>query len=276
MKVVFGKIISALKRTISKKRILEFDNLTASFGVKIISKIDLRILDKWQEIKLQTLLRNRGMLIIPKHHILSDKEQVHLTGLFGNTRQGVNYISPHIRRPAGSNTYNTYLSSPLWHSDNSNAKNPAHISVFQMTQDAIQKWETLFISLHQLHDELAKDTSITWKHIDVMYSAEGNIHPLVWTHPFTGKPSIYFDFRFVKEIINKCAPSGTTLFKNLNTLIPCLNTLFDNKAFTYSHTWNAGDIVILDNYAISRKETSIPDYSEDIAIRRTTTEGIYF
>lgn len=262
---------------LSKKSSIEVQELKTSFGVKINDKLDLTTISNQEIIRLQSLLKNKGMIVIPSHRILNEKEQLKIATIFGAPNKEVSYITPHVKLFGLLNKRNnTYLSSSLWHSDDSHSKNPAHVSIFHMTEAVTQEWETSFISLHQIYSKLNEDVKKKWNGIKVMYSGNDSIHPLLWIHPFTGKPSVYFDFRFAKEVFNICEITGEILFKNINDIISSLNDLFSKKAAMYTHRWCSGDIVIVDNYAISRKESLQPDYSQNTAIRRTTTKGVYF
>ncbi len=260
-----------------RKNITDLQNLKTSFGVQINNKLDLTGISDQEIIRLQSLLKHKGMIVIPSHRILSEEEHLKITTLFGVPHEKVSYIAPHVKMSGQFNTTNdTYLSSSLWHSDYSHSKNPAHISIFQMTDTIDQEWETSFISLHQIYAKLNEDVKRRWDGIKVMYSGNDAIHPLLWVHPFTGNPSIYFDFRFAKEVFDICTNTGEILFKNINETVSHLNDLFSKKISVYTHRWCSGDIVIIDNYAISRKESLKPDYSQNASIRRTMTKGVYF
>jgi len=111
----------------------------------------------------------------------------------------VSYIGTHSKVKGETAIHdNTYLSSELWHNDNPCLKNPSHISVFQMVDSASQNWETDFISLHDICSNITEEIKLKWNSIYIMYSGSDVTHPLLWIHPFTGRQSIYFDFRFVK------------------------------------------------------------------------------
>lgn len=264
-------------KKLTRKNVIDVQNLKTPFGIQINNKLDITDISSQEIIRLQSLLNHKGMIVIPSHRILSEEEQIKITTLFGTPHKQVSYIAPHIKMSGQLNTTNnTYLSSSLWHSDYSHSKNPAHVSIFQMTEVVHQEWETSFISLHQVYSKLREDVKKKWDGMKVMYSGNDAIHPLLWVHPFTGNPSVYFDFRFAKEVFDICTTTGEILFKNINDTISSLNDLFSKKAAIYTHRWCSGDIIIVDNYAISRKESLQPDYSQNTAIRRTTTKGVYF
>jgi len=102
------------------------------------------------------------------------------------------------------------------------------------------------------------------------------IHPLLWIHPFTGKPIVFFDFRFVSDIFDLCAYTGKVVLENMNDVIINLGNLFEKAKPICKHNWQLGDIVIIDNYAVSKKENFKNDREGPGLLRRTTTKGIYF
>ncbi|WP_203258461.1 TauD/TfdA dioxygenase family protein [Hyunsoonleella ulvae] len=278
MSIEFKRILNniGLKKLI-KSNDLEVENIENSFGTRVNAKIDLTNIGNEDITKLKTLLMDKGMLVIPSHRILNEEEQIKITNFFGRANKNVSYISPHtiINEQVVTNN-NTYLSSALWHCDHPNLKNPPHISVFQILDDVNSNWETAFISLHEVCSNISEEQKKDWLGINVMYSGEDIVHPLLRVHPFTGKQSLYFDFRFVKEVFNICEATGEIMLKNSNEIVFKLNELFSKHISVYNHKWCSGDIVIIDNYTISRREVSTPDTTKTSLARRSTTEGIYF
>lgn len=272
-----SKFQRILKNCGLKNNSIDVKKINPFFGVKITSGLDLKNITDAEAIRLKSLLKDKSMLVIPSHRILSEKEQVKLTAFFGSTDNNISYVSPHtnIKDVSASND-NIYLSSPLWHCDEPYLKKPPHISVFQMLEGKNQNWGTEFISLYQVCSNISEEVKKNWAGINIMYSGDDIIHPLLHIHPFTGKQSLYFDFRFAKEVFNFCITTGEILLENSNVILSKLNELFSKHTSVYNHKWCSGDIVIIDNYAISRRETIKPHYTNSALVRRTTTEGVYF
>ena len=257
---------------------IDTESINVSFGSKVNNKVDLRNINNLEINKLNKLLNHRVMLVIPAHQVLSEKEQVKITKYFGNTdNNAISYISANAKVDNKTNSNsNTFLSSELWHNDKPYLKNPPHISVFQMVDNVDENWETAFVNLHDICTNITEDIKLTWNSIHIMYSDNDVIHPLLWIHPFTGRQSIYFDFRFVKQIFSICKTTGDILIKDNNKIISKLFKLFSKNTPIYNHIWNKGDIIIIDNYAISRRESLKPSYNNSALVRRTTTTGLYF
>lgn len=266
------------KKLFNKKININTESINVSFGSRVNNKIDLRDINNLEKNKLNELLHSRGMLVIPGHQVLSEKEQVEITKYFGTTANNpIGYIGTNtkVKGKIGTNN-NTYLASELWHTDDPYLKNPPHVSFFQMVDDADNSWETAFINLHDICANISKEIKLTWNSIHIMYSGNDVIHPLLWVHPFTGRQSIYFDFRFVKEIFSICKTTGEVLIKNNNKITTKLYNFFSTNKAVYNHKWSKGDIIIIDNYAVSRKKILKPSYNSSALLRKTTTTGLYF
>ena len=272
-------------KVFKKNRNIDIENINISFGSKAKNKFDLRNIDASEVTKLKALIEDRGMFVIPSHQVLSETEQIKITKYFGNTdSDSISYISANTKVKSKTGTSdNTYLSSELWHNDEPYLKNPPHISIFQMVDsvnqnvdDVNQNWETTFTSLHDICSNITEEVKLKWNSIHIMYSGNDVIHPLLWIHPFTGRQSIYFDFRFVKQIFSICKNTGEILIKSNNEIVSKLYKLFSSNKDVYNHKWCHGDIIIIDNYAISRRQTLKPSYDNPALVRRTTTAGLYF
>ena len=66
------------------------------------------------------------------------------------------------------------------------------------------------------------------------------MHPVVQTHPVTGRKSIYVNDIFTRGIVN--LPPAES-----DAILPFLVRHVQRPDFTYRHTWEVGDVVIWDN-----------------------------
>jgi len=238
---------------------------------------DVTILTKLEIEKLKARLNDSGILIIPSHRVLSDNEQLKFTNRLGVGTNQLSYITSNLNAASiDTTTKKTYLYSPLWHIDFSYLSCPPHLSVIQMVKKSSCDWETSFVSLNEVYQQISTEIKNRWKILKVMYSETDCVHPLLWIHPFTGKPVVFFDFRFVKDILDICKFTGRGVLKNMNDVILNLGTLLEKVKPICKHNWQQGDIVIIDNYAVSKKENFKNDKEGHGLLRRTVTEGIYF
>jgi alpha-ketoglutarate-dependent taurine dioxygenase len=68
-------------------------------------------------------------------------------------------------------------------------------------------------------------------------------HPLVRTHPNSGKKILYLDASTEVEVVGLSAREGESLVAELRAHI-------DSERFRYTHRWSVGDIVYWDNQAV--------------------------
>ena len=81
----------------------------------------------------------------------------------------------------------------------------------------------------------------------------GVIHPLVRTHPETGRKALYLGVQLVKRIVGMAAEESRALLEKLHE--HCTQ-----PAFVHRHKWRAGDLVFWDNRCTAHR--GIFDFGE--------------
>ncbi|HWA72344.1 MAG TPA: TauD/TfdA family dioxygenase [Polyangiaceae bacterium] len=76
-------------------------------------------------------------------------------------------------------------------------------------------------------------------------------HPLVRTHPDSGKRVLYLDAATEVEVVGLPKQEG-------NKLIEELRAHLEQERFRYTHRWSVGDIVYWDNQAVLHARTAFP------------------
>jgi taurine dioxygenase len=93
------------------------------------------------------------------------------------------------------------------------------------------------------------------------------VHPLVRTHPATGRPSLYVSIRFTIGIENLPKAEGDAL----------LDELFAHQARlggSYRHRWRAGDLMMWDNRCTNHRAVgSVVPLPHVRRMQRTTVRG---
>jgi taurine dioxygenase len=91
------------------------------------------------------------------------------------------------------------------------------------------------------------------------------VHPLVTTHPETGKEVLFFNRAYVRDIV------GMDIAESAE-LLDFLHAHTTDVRFQYRHRWRAGDVVIWDNR--STQHFAINDYAGfRRELHRTTVKG---
>jgi taurine dioxygenase len=96
-------------------------------------------------------------------------------------------------------------------------------------------------------------------------TARSYAHPIVFTHPATGKKALYMNRLMTESIVGMPREESTAL----------LESLFDHqeqRQFIYEHRWTPGDVVIWDNRCTLHARTN---FSADALrkLRRVTVKG---
>lgn len=90
-------------------------------------------------------------------------------------------------------------------------------------------------------------------------------HPVVRTHPDTGRPSLYFS-PFVEKLLGDIDPEEET------RLLELLREHIDREVFYYQHHWRAGDLLIWDNRCTNHKRAPF-DTAQARVMRRLEIAG---
>jgi taurine dioxygenase len=76
-------------------------------------------------------------------------------------------------------------------------------------------------------------------------------HPLVRTHPDSGKRILFLDAATEVEVVGLPRPEGAALIERLREHL-------SQERFRYTHRWSVGDIVYWDNQAVLHARSSFP------------------
>jgi len=133
----------------------------------------------------------------------------------------------------------------VWHSDLSCSPQPSLGSILQMVIAPDHGGNTHWASTTAAYDALDDDTkariaSLHAYHESWWQPTEQAVHPVVRTHPATGRKGIYVNRGFTKRIVGL----GDDESRELLDLL-CEHTT--RPEFTVEHSWGAGDIAFWDN-----------------------------
>lgn len=91
------------------------------------------------------------------------------------------------------------------------------------------------------------------------------IHPLVRTHPETGRKALYLGMRETTEIVNMPEDESSALLEELREFAT-------QPRFTYRHRWRVGDGLLWDNRSLMHRATPIEPEDRRL-MHRTTIAG---
>ena len=238
------------------------------------------------------LLRNQGIINNEKNikgKYLTGKQQCVFSKNFGTktlySTHAVHNEAPNkeIFRLSNDVKHGFNSVGPEWHNDGSFEKNPFGYVVYHIIKAPKEFGNTNFAHLGKAYDKLDNALKKRLENCASINSNSNVIHPLVHNHPISNRKSLYLHLgmtgAIIEKIINKKKYKSTKFTneiipfnlpkykKNLNELknIRCwrnkdmnkffinISNLFDNKDISYSHKWQEGDIIIIDNLAVVHK-----------------------
>jgi taurine dioxygenase len=247
---------------------LQVRKLTPNLGIEIVD-IDLSRID---DSEFQTLWDNwveHGLLLF-RGQDLSEEAQVTLSRRFGDLEIHVRteYLStehPEIllisNKKKTDGTPLGILAERLvgWHYDQIYLPKPALGSLLYAFEVPPEGGQTSFADMASAYDALPNDLKQliegrravqSYEHFNQTYSVPTSksqkartpdiLHPLVRTHPYSGRKSLYL------------CPGMTTCIEGLNAkdsseILDELFTFSVRPEFVYRHEWRPGDAILWDN-----------------------------
>ena len=184
----------------------------------------------------------------------------------------VNIISSEDRDVLGDGK--KIVNGATWHTDDSFMREPCSLTMLYGVVVPSTGGDTQFTNMHLAYDELAPamkqrleglqaihkyDSSRKTGKVSVRPAAEmaampEATHPLVRTHPETGRKSLYLNPNRMEQIVGLERAESDLLLDELiaHAIQP---------KYQYRHAWRQGDIVIWDNRSTMHKANA--DYPED-------------
>ncbi len=237
-------------------------------------------------------------VLVFRNQTLTKDQQLAFTKTFGEPETHVGRLPDGSRYPlvhtvtnidAGTGkptptpaTHGNYF----WHTDKSYHAVPSLMTLLHAVQVPPSGGDTLFANMHMVCEALPADERRALQGLRAVHSWEasrrntGNkpateeqkrerppvSHPLVRTHPVTGRKSLYFGMH-VSHIEGLPESEGQTLLADLlqRATVP---------AYVYRHRWQTGDLVIWDNRSLLHRADRNYDMSAHARVlHRTVVKG---
>jgi len=181
----------------------------------------------------------------------------------------ISYVSSEQRNHLGDGKKITFGSH--WHTDDSYMAQPASATLLLANDIPPEGGDTLFADMYAAYDTLAgavkariATLSVVHKYLsrrnvsavpvrrdDERADTPDIVHPLVRTHPETGRKALYLNPNRMDHV------SGMPLTDS-DALLDELIAHATQEKFIYRHRWQTGDIAIWDNRCTMHKAS--PDY----------------
>jgi taurine dioxygenase len=231
--------------------------------------------------QLRTALLEYCVLVF-RGQAISEEEQVRFTSYFGRP---VEHVRDQPNRPVKeifvvSNVQQN--GKPIgalgnedipFHSDLSYLKRPGTISLLYAIEVPQTGGATQWVNCYRAYEALDDETKASLKglravhrhYIEGQNPAEPVDHPIVRTHPETGRKSLYIGPHLTKSIVGLDPLTGQRF----------LERLFDHVSqadFIWTHHWRVGDLVMWDNRPTLHRRFAFPPDQRRI-LKRTQIFG---
>ena len=195
----------------------------------------------------------------------------------------IHYISNQDKFPDGKR----YIPGEGWHTDHSNDARPPKATVLHAVRLPDGGGDTQFANMHAAYEALPERTRqrIDGKYAIHLYQSSHSarklmtlseenrarvpnavLHPLVRTHPESGRKAIY---------INPIRIEGV-LGMDHKEALPLLDDLLEHATkpqFQYRHEWRPGDLVMWDNRCLLHKANGDYDMDQMRYLYRVMLQG---
>jgi taurine dioxygenase len=250
--------------------------------------------DEAQRRELNHAFVERSVLVFRDQH-LSPQQLLHAVHLFGdvfpqhNSRFAlpecpeIHYISNQDFYPDGKR----YIPGEGYHTDHSNAAAPPKATVLHAVKLPDRGGDTQFVNMQRAYDELPvpmrqRIDDLRAVHVYQSRHSERKlmalseparqqvpdavVHPLVRTHPESGRRSIYLNPIRIEGIIGMEETEALALLDELLAHAT-------QPRFEYRHQWRAGDMVMWDNRCLLHKANGDYDMSQVRYLYRIMLKG---
>lgn len=260
--------------------------------------VDLARLKPFEWERLQQAYHQYSLLVIRDQN-LSKPDQIAFSERFGPLELpiradylGKDYPALHVVSNLGADgkpNPTSALDNPgnfFWHTDASYMGRPASTTLLYAIDIPPGGGDTLFANMHAAYDALPSATKLQIAGLRAVHSWEQSrynsgsrpaskeeieqappvAHPLVRTHPETGRKALYLG-NHTSHVEGLPLEEGRALLKQLLEHAT-------QPEFVYRHQWRRGDIVVWDNRSLLHKASDDFDMGQHVRrLHRTVVQG---
>jgi taurine dioxygenase len=159
----------------------------------------------------------------------------------------------------------------FWHTDVTFSPTPPMASILQMVVNPPRGGDTLFTNQYLVFERLSEPIRDLLEGLTAVHHAapfghpeQQATHPVVRTHPDTGRRSLFVNRTFTSHIVELRRSES-------DALLDYLYSWSEQPAFQCRYRWDEGTIGIWDNRCT--QHYAVPDYDERRVIERVTVIG---
>lgn len=274
---------------------MNVERLTGVVGARVTG-VNVTTLSDDEFQKLRALACEYGVVFLPKQD-LTVQQQVEFSHRFGPAAESP-FIEPSPDHPEvikvlkEARDGNAFNFGGAWHSDFSFLATPPSFTILHALDIPPYGGDTLWSCMATAYDVLNPQQKELFATLQAVHTARDayspklqplhsglsgmtivcdesandiSLHPLITTHPETGKKILFFNRAYVRDLVGIDGDEKTRLLEWLH-----LHTT--DAKFTVRHKWTAGDLAIWDNR--STQHYALNDYAGfRRELHRTTVAG---
>ena len=250
---------------------LEIARLSAALGAEI-TNVDLAKVTEAEVEEIRSLLNEHKVIFFPGQKISMD-EHVDFGSKFGeleghpNLKKNNSHSHPKVFELVASEGG----IADEWHTDITCQDQPALMSGVHMVKCPEIGGDTMWSSLSAAYDALSDPLKDLCDGLTALHDARPHgkpektaIHPVVRTHPETGKKILYVNEHFTRRIVEMSMDESDMLLSHLTKWVT-------RPEFTVRYNWTEGTIAMWDNR--STQHYVVNDFKDERIIQRVTIMG---
>ena len=275
---------------------VEFQPLTDKIGARVVG-IDLSgPMDDATFARIRASWLEHAILLFPAQTAMTVDQHIAFSRRFGELDTASlarNSLPGHPEIYVVSNV--TKRGKPIgarvsrsWHSDGQYLERPTAGSMLHAREVPPEGGDTLFANMYAAYAALAETTRARIEGLRVVHSRVEThpilfpswaplteeekaampdvAHPLVRTHPETGRKAIYVGGNSAWEIEGMPHEEGRALIEEMRDFAT-------QDRFVHAHKWSAGDAILWDNRAAMHRPTDFDEERHRRVMYRTTIKG---
>jgi taurine dioxygenase len=169
---------------------------------------------------------------------------------------------PEIFRVANRADQGNLNNGRYWHSDGAYLPVPTAVTMHHIIRPT-PDGDTLYADLGGAYERLAPRERTRFESLKTIAQVPGIAHPLVQRHPVTGRAILYVNLEPRAKIVDQAGADQATVATFLREHM--------NRG-AYRHKWHAGDLVVVDNFAVAHAATAAHPSALRV-LHRTTVPG---
>ena len=260
---------------------IEVRPLSGSVGAEVTG-VDLASVDDSQAGEILAILAERGVAAFPGQ-TLDDAQHRELTVALGGVRPPVEYLPTNAAEGHPDIAVldsSIGIRADIWHTDVSWSPTPPALSILRSLIVPSAGGDTMWANQYEAYDRLSESMKTFLGGLTAFHSGQslplegGTIqggregwdatHPVVRTHPVTGRQALYVNETFTRRV-HELEPAES------DALLAFLFAHATPHELTCRWSWSVGDVVIWDNRCV--QHYGVYDYTDHRLMHRTEVVG---